>query len=49
MESTNSNQFDINKVREEKAKLLAETYRNGKSYSKINKDFLINIYNILKF
>ena len=34
--STNSEpQLDYNKVKEEKTKLLAETFRNGKSYSKI--------------
>jgi hypothetical protein len=34
MESTRSDKFDHSKVKEEKANLLAETYRNGKSYSK---------------
>ena len=34
--STNpESQLDYTKVKEEKLKLLSETYRNGKSYSKI--------------
>ena len=34
MATNSEEQFDYNKVKEEKVKLLAETYRNGKSYSK---------------
>ena len=34
MSTTPEPQLDYNKVREEKTKFLAETYRNGKSYSK---------------
>lgn len=35
METNSEQKFDYGKVKEEKAKFLAETYRNGKSYSKI--------------